>query len=79
MADLATLQARLVEAESAYHKLAMGGGAEEVEHGDMRTKFTRATMNDLQAYINSLKSQIVAAGGTVDGLQRRAIDMDLPG
>jgi hypothetical protein len=79
MADLATLQTRLTEAESAYHKLAMGGAEEDISHGDMRTKYTSATMKDLQSYISTLKSQIVAAGGAVDGLQRRAIDLDLPG
>lgn len=78
MADLATLQTRLLEAELAQHKLLTGSAAEEVEHGDMRNKFTRANLGDLAAYIASLKSQIAAAGGAAV-VKRRAIAVDSPG
>jgi hypothetical protein len=79
MADLATLQARLTEAESAYHSLMTGTSTVELEHGDMRTKYTAATAGALSAYIADLRAQIVANGGTLDGtgLRRRAFEVDL--
>jgi hypothetical protein len=79
MADLATLQTQLLEAQLALHKLAIGSKAEEVQHGDMRTRYVKADMGALEDYIASLKSQISAAGGPVDGLRRRGIVVDLPG
>lgn len=79
MADLATLQTRLLEAELAYHKLSTGSSAEEVQHGDMNTKYTRADLGQLAAYIASLNSQIAALGGTRNGSPRRAIAVDSPG
>jgi len=81
MADLATLQARLIEAETAYHKLLTGAQEVEVEHGDMRLKYANSVtqLERLLGYINNLKAQIVAAGGTVDGLLRSGIEVDLPG
>ena len=79
MADLATLQTRLLEAELAQHKLLTGSAAEEVEHGDMRSRYTRADLGQLAAYIATLKSQIAAAGGASTGLRRRAIAVDSSG
>ena len=79
MADLVTLQTQLTEAESAYHRLLTGSQQEEVEHGDMRLRYTRAMTNDLRGYIESLKTQIATLGGTVTGQRRRAIALDLPG
>lgn len=77
MADLATLQARLSEAETALHKLNLGAQEMQVDHGDMRVAFTKASVGDLQRYVADLKAQIVAAGGTVDSLRRRGITLDL--
>lgn len=77
MADLATLQTRLADAESAYHALLTGSKSEEVEHGDMRLRYTRAQAGELAAYIASPKSQIAALGGTGAGEPRRAIEVDL--
>lgn len=76
-ADLTTLQARLTEAESAYHALLTGSMSEEVEHSDMRLRYTRAQSGELAAYIALLKSQIGALGGTGAGQPRRAIEVDL--
>jgi septal ring factor EnvC (AmiA/AmiB activator) len=77
MADLATLQTRLTEAEAAYHQLALGTKEVEVEHGDMRMKYTQATMEKLAAYIADLRAQIAALGGTLTGQRRRALMVDL--
>lgn len=77
MADLATLQTRLTEAESAYHKLMTGSQAEMVSHSGTMTKYTAATMADLSAYIEQLKAQVAAAGGTISGSKRGAFSVDL--
>ena len=71
MADLATLQARLAEAEAAYHKLQLGEKEVSVAYGDKQVSFNRAGLADLSAYINQLKAQIAAAGGP--GVRRRPI------
>jgi hypothetical protein len=79
VADLATLQARLDEAELAYHKLLTGTQEIEVQHGDMKTSYFNSVsgMERLGAYIESLKSQIAAAGGSTTGLPRRGIVVEL--
>lgn len=77
MADLATLQSRLADAEAAYHSLAIGALAVEVQHSDMRQRYTEANRGELAAYIASLKAQIVAAGGSVTGYTRRGLVIDL--
>lgn len=81
MADLATLQTRLLEAELAYHKLMTGAQAVSIEHGDMKTDYFSSvtSMQMLTAYIETLKSQIAQLGGTSTGLRRRAIAVDSPG
>lgn len=77
MADLATLQTRLTEAESAYHRLMTGALEVEVEHGDMRMKYQASGKGELAAYIVDLRAQIAAAGGTVSGERRRGLVVDL--
>jgi gpW len=77
MADLTTLQGYLLEAELALHKLRTGAQEMQVEHGDMRVAYTKADVGHLQGYIDDLKSQIAAAGGTVDGQRRRAMTVNL--
>jgi hypothetical protein len=79
VADLATLQSRLAEAEAAYHQLLTGALEVETGHGDMRTKWNQVTRADLAAYLQDLHAQIAAAGGTTTGLRRRAVIVDLPG
>lgn len=73
--DLATLQARLAEAETAQHKLRTGSMEETVEHDGLRVTYTK--VSDLDAYISGLRAQITQAGGTNGGLSRRAIQVDL--
>ncbi len=77
MADLATLQTRLAEAESAFHKLVIGGQAVEIQHGDMRKRYTPGEAGELASYIDRLKSEIELLGGTVAGLRRRGLVVDL--
>lgn len=77
MADLATLQQWLADAELAQHKLRTGTLEVQIEHGDMRTTFTEQKAGELSSYIASLQAQIVAAGGTITGLRRRGITLDL--
>lgn len=78
MADLATLQSRLTDAEAALHQLNIGAQQIQIDHGDMRTTFTKINVADLRRYVDDLKAQIVNAGGTVDTLRRRGITVDLP-
>jgi len=81
MADLATLQARLAEAELAYHALLTGTKEVSVQQGsanaDFRVTYTETKAADLASYIDSLKAQIAAEGGTVAGSKRRALEVDL--
>lgn len=77
MADLATLQTRLTEAESAYHRLMTGALEVEVEHGDMRTRYQASAKGELASYIADLRAQIASLGGTVTGERRRGLVVDL--
>lgn len=80
MADLATLQARLAEAEVAYHKLLTGTGEVEVQHGDMSVKYAYSSKGAeaLATYIADLKTQIAAlGGGEPQQLRRRGFVVDL--
>jgi hypothetical protein len=61
MADLAQLQTWLTEAETARHKIAIGGGVQEISSpGGDRVTFTPASLEQLDKYIASLKQQIAA-------------------
>lgn len=61
MADLATLQARLAEAETAYHQLAIGKQVVQVRNAAGRfVQYAQADMPFLAAYIERLNSQIAA-------------------
>jgi hypothetical protein len=77
MADLTTLQTRLAEAETAYHRLMTGSLEESIGLGDMQVRYTRADMTALAVYIAQLKSDVDAAGGTSAGARRRAITVTL--
>jgi hypothetical protein len=79
MASLAQLQSDLIDAEAALKKLRLGINEVTVEHGDMRVTYKETGAGDLQAYIDNLKAKILAAGGTLDTLQRKGIVLDLPG
>ena len=58
MADTATLQARLAEAEAALHRLRMGTQAVRVSDGEVTTEFTPAKIPALQSYIADLRRQL---------------------
>jgi hypothetical protein len=79
MADLAQLQSDLIDAEAALKKLLLGVNEVTVEHADMRVTYKEADVGELQSYVESLKAKILAAGGTLDSLPRKAIVLDLPG
>lgn len=63
MADLATLQARLAEAEAAEHALLTGRREISVGHGDKQVTYTKAGVSDLQSYIARLKTDIARLEG----------------
>lgn len=59
----AELEARLAEAESAYHRLLIGTSAVEFrdQNGEL-VRYTPASASRLAAYIQSLKSQLGVGG-----------------
>lgn len=63
MADLDTLQARLTEAEEAYHKLMTGAREVMVGDGDSRVTYAEADADRLAVYVRDLRQQISVAGG----------------
>ncbi|MFC3724395.1 gpW family head-tail joining protein [Neoaquamicrobium sediminum] len=59
MATTAELQARLAEAEKAYHEIATGGGVRTlVDQSGERIEYQPASLSRLQAYILDLKRQL---------------------
>jgi hypothetical protein len=72
MADQATLQARLTEAETALHELTIGRRSKAFTHaaGDVsrRLEWTEASIPQLRAYITDLRRQLGQTTG-----RRRAI------
>lgn len=66
---LVTLQARLVEAQDAYHALNTGAQAVTLAQGDQRIAFTPADVDKLRTYIRDLQSAIsIASGSAVPSL-----------
>jgi cell division septal protein FtsQ len=62
MANLETLQQRLVDAETAYHQLMMGDREVEVTFSDGRkVKLGETDAVALKRYIDQLRTEIVAA------------------
>lgn len=67
MADLATLQARLADAEDAYHQLSIGRKVVQSRTASGRfLVYTPADKPGLAAYVERLKSEIAAIQGTRD-------------
>ncbi len=65
MADTATLQARLVEAETALHKLSTGTQRVQVDYeGIGSVTYSKANIGALRAYIAQLKSDLGQGGRT---------------
>jgi hypothetical protein len=56
--ERATLQARLREAEAAYHELIIGAKEVSVSTGGKSVSFTQANLTSLSSYIVSLKRQL---------------------
>ena len=76
-ADLATLQARLVEAEAALHALMTGSRVQAVARDGRRVEYTSAaaSVDALKSYIAELEAQITELSGvdsTNPALRRRA-------
>lgn len=67
MADTATLQTRLLEAELAYHKLMTGTKQVAVQQDDMQVTFNMANVDRLRSYIAEIKAQLSALGVTDAG------------
>jgi hypothetical protein len=77
MADLATLQTRLSEAEAARHALLTGARVQVVARDGRRVEYTPAanSMAQLEAYISQLQADIATLTGTASTdwrLNRRA-------
>lgn len=58
MADLATLQTRLTQAEDALHDLLLGNKVVEIRVKGRWMQKTPADIPQLRAYVNELKAQI---------------------
>lgn len=58
MTDPAILQARLVEAEAALHKLQIGQQAATVSYDGKSVTYSQARIADLQSYILNLRIQL---------------------
>jgi len=71
MADISQLQARLAEAEAAYHQLVTGAMTASVGAGDQQVAFTRFNLPDLRNYMAELRAQITAALGLSRAGSRR--------
>jgi hypothetical protein len=71
MTDVATLQARLAEAETAYHKLMTGTRVIEIEHERIgRTRYDLGNAPGLLAYISDLRGRLAALGVGTGGRAR---------
>ena len=62
--DLATLQARLTDAQLAYHQLMIGKGTASVTIEGRSVSYSRTDMVNLAAYISDLQRQISALTST---------------
>lgn len=68
MADLAILQARLAEAEEAYHKLSVGRLPVTLRQPDGKfVTYNVAKLGDLSSYVAYLRSQVAALTGSAAG------------
>lgn len=65
MADIATLRARLAEAEQALHVYLTTGGTTQLRHGDKWWTNGKMSEAGLRAYIAELKSQLGVGGGRI--------------
>ena len=63
MAQLATLQKRLTEAEAAYHALMLGDRIVSISIEGRGQSYTPADMGKLETYITCLKDRIARLRG----------------
>ena len=73
MADLATLQTRLSEAEDAHHKLMTGASEVSISDGENTATYQQINASKLMTYIQGLRAEIRALGGTVASARRTSI------
>ena len=71
MADTATLQARLNEAEQALHAVLVGNKTVEIDYGDRKVRYDKTNVGELRAYIADLKTEL-----GVTSRRRRAITVN---
>lgn len=63
MADFATLQSRLAEAEAAYHRLITGSQLEEVRVDGTWTRYAPSDAGKLARYVSGLRTEVSAQCG----------------
>ena len=71
MADTATLQTRLTEAEDALHRVLTGQSVTVVGYDGHRTEYSAASAGDLRRYIATLRRQL--GQGTAAPGSRRVV------
>lgn len=71
--DTTLLRNRLIEAETARHKLLTGSMRERISRGGTDITYTRADIGKLNRYITDLRADIAKAEGRGSG--RRALNI----
>jgi len=71
--DTTLLRNRLIEAETARHKLLTGSMRERISRGGTDITYTRADIGKLDRYITDLRADIAKAEGR--GIGRRALNI----
>lgn len=71
MADLATLETWLSEAQQARHNIATGAGVLDVWRDGRRLRFAKQNLRELDRYIQSLETQITEATRVAEGKPKR--------
>lgn len=71
--DTTLLRNRLIEAETARHKLLTGSMRERISRGGTDITYTRADIGKLDRYITDLRADIARAEGHSGG--RRALNI----
>lgn len=64
MASCSDLATWLAEAETALHRLQIGGAVEMLQHGEKRLQYTKADADKLRAYVADLTNRVAACSGT---------------
>lgn len=61
--SLATLEAQLAVAQTAYHEIAVGDKVVSLALGDQRLTFSPANLGELRQYIRDLQTAIAVLNG----------------